>query len=184
MAKVVLDMAISIDGCIGGPGGADVGLYDWYFDPVGRDREIVDELAERTGAMILGRGAFGTGDDAAGWDDSPYRVPHFVLTHRPPQRRREGPIEFRFVTDGIDSALKQAREASGEAWVTLAGGADVARQYLAAGLVDEVQLHVVPVVVGAGQRLFDGTGGTSRWDVARVVEGADVTHLLWRRPVP
>ncbi len=182
MTKVILDMAISIDGYIGGPDDADVGLYDWYFEPVGSNREVVEELVAETGAIILGRNAFGTGEDA-GFDDTPYDVPHFVVTHQPPERALNGPVDFRFVTDGIESALRQARAASGDKWVTLGGGADVARQYLDAGLIDELQLHVVPKILGAGKRLFAATGAASpmtEWEAIRVVDSPGVTHLLWR----
>jgi hypothetical protein len=86
MARVLLDMAVSLDGLICGPGGDDGGLYDWYFDPTQISRPVVDELVSTTGAIIIGRGAFGTGDEAGGWEDTPYRVPHFVVTHRPPWR--------------------------------------------------------------------------------------------------
>jgi len=84
MAKVLLDMAISLDGYVGGPDGADVGLYDWYFSPSEVSRPVITELVEATGAIVIGRGAFGAGEDAEGWDDTPYAVPHFVITHHPP----------------------------------------------------------------------------------------------------
>jgi len=71
MAKVLLDMAISLDGYVGGPDGADVGLYDWYFSPSEVSRPVITELVETTGAIVIGRGAFGTGEDAEGWDDTP-----------------------------------------------------------------------------------------------------------------
>lgn len=73
---VLLDMAVSLDGCISAPGGSDGGLHDWYFDPTPPSKEVIDELVDGAGALLLGRGAFGHADDAEGWDDSPYRVPH------------------------------------------------------------------------------------------------------------
>jgi len=185
MTKFILDMAISIDGYISGPGDADVGLYDWYFDPVGSNRDVVDELVAETGAIIMGRNVFGAGPDATGYDDTPYEVPHFVVTHQPPDRELGGPVEFRFVTDGIESALRQAREVAGDKWVTLAGGADVARQYLDAGLIDEILLHVVPKILAAGKRLFAGAdveaaSPMTEWETIRVVDSPGVTHLRWR----
>lgn len=185
MTKIILDMAISIDGFISGPGDADVGLYDWYFEPVGSSKDVVDELVAETGAIIMGRNVFGAGPDATGWDETPYDVPHFVVTHQPPDRELTGPVDFHFVTDGIESALRLAREAAGDAWVTLAGGADVAPQYLDAGLIDEIQLHVVPKIVGGGKRLFAGSGVAAmspptQWEAVRVVDSPGVTHLLWR----
>ena len=180
MPPVLLDMAISLDGLICGPGGADGGLYDWYFDPSDASRPVVDELVETTGAIILGRGAFGTGDDAGGWDDTPYRVPHFVITHRPqPPPIPGATVEFIFVPDGVRAAVELARKAAGDRCATIGGGADIARQCLAEHLVDEVQLHVVPVVIGPGLRLFDGS--TSRWRLrpTRVVDAPVVTHLRY-----
>jgi dihydrofolate reductase len=180
LSGVLLDMAISQDGFIGVPGNVDPGLYDWYFDPSPASRPVVDELVATTGAIVLGRGAFGTGDDAEGWDDTPYAVPHFVVTHRPPDRPPGGPVEFVFVPEGVEAAVNRAREAAGERYATIGGGADVARQCLAAGLVDEVQLHVVPVLLGTGVPLFDGAGPAVRLAKLRVVDAPDVTHLRYR----
>ena len=180
MSRVLLDMAISLDGRIAGPGGADVGLYDWYFDPSPLSRPIVDELTATTGAILLGRGAYGYADDADGWADTPYQVPHFVVTHRPPRPAPAGPVEFVFVTDGVRAAVERARAAAGDRWVAVGGGADVARQCLAEGLVDEVQLHVVPVVAGDGTRLFDAPVPHLRLTRTRVVDAPNVTHLRYR----
>ena len=177
---VLLDMAITLDGKIGRADGSDAGLYDWYFDPSDISKPVVDELVEITGAIVLGRGAFGLGDDAGGWDDTPYAVKHFVITHRPPAGGREGPVEFVFVTEGVVAAIELAREAAGDRHVTIGGGADIARQCLSAGLVDEIQLHVVPVVLGAGISLFDGLEGEIRLTRTRVVDGPVVTHLRYR----
>ncbi len=179
MTRVLLDMAISLDGLICGPGGSDGGLYDWYFAPSEASRPVVDELAATTGAIVIGRGAFGTGDDAGGWDETPYAVPHFVITHRPPVPAPAGPVEFVFV-DGVRDAVERAREAAGERYATVGGGADVARQCLAGGLVDEVQLHVVPVVLGEGVPLFDRSLAKLGLTKLRVVDAPNVTHLRYR----
>ncbi len=181
MTKFILDMAISIDGYISGPGDADVGLYDWYFDPVGSNRDVVDELVAETGAIIMGRNVFGAGPDATGYDDTPYEVPHFVVTHQPPDRELGGPVDFRFVTDGIESALEQARVAADSKDVSVAGGANVIRQYLKAGSLDEIQIHFVPVLLGGGVRLFDQLG-TERIELegTRVIDSPRVTHLRFR----
>lgn len=181
---VLLDMAISLDGCIGRPDVSDPGLYDWYFDPSEISRPVVDELVETTGAIVLGRGAFGLGDDAGGWDDTPYAVKHFVVTHRPPPERPGGPVDFVFVTEGVTAAIELAREAAGDRYATVGGGADIARQCLAAGLVDEIQLHVVPIVLGGGTRLFDGLEAELRLTKVRVVDGPVVTHLRYRVDPP
>ncbi len=180
MAPVLLDMAVSLDGVVGGPAGEDVGLYDWYFDPNPVSKPVVEELVETSGALVIGRGAFGTGDDAGGWDDTPYQVPHYVVTHRElPPAPAGRTVEFVAVIDGVERAIELAKEAAGDRYVTIGGGADVARQCLDAGLVDEVQLHVVPVVIGPGLRLFDGS--TSRWRLrpTRVVDAPVVTHLRY-----
>jgi dihydrofolate reductase len=180
VAGVLLDMAISQDGFVGVPGDADPGLYDWYFDPSEASRPVVDELVGTTGAIVLGRGAFGAGDDAEGWDETPYAVPHFVITHRPPERPPDGQVEFVFVTEGVEAAVWRARAAAGDRYATIGGGADVARQCLAAGLVDELQLHVVPLLLGRGIPLFDGAGSAFRLTKLRVVDAPNVTHLRYR----
>ena len=95
MAKVLLDMAVSLDGFVGGPGGADVGLYDWYFNPSEVSRPVIDELIATTGAIVIGRGAYGTGEESGGWDDTPYAVPHFVITHQPPLPVPSGKVRVR-----------------------------------------------------------------------------------------
>ena len=180
MSKVLLDMAISLDGFVGGPGGSDVGLYEWYFDPSEKSRPVIEELVETTGAIVLGRGAYGTGEDAEGWDDTPYEVPHFVITHRPPAPAPGRPVEFLFVTAGVAAAVDAAKEAAGDRYATIGGGADIARQALAAGLVDELQLHVVPILVGDGVRLFDRFDHGWQLSRLRVVDGPVVTHLRYR----
>ena len=178
MTGVLLDMAISLDGRVSGPDGADIGLYDWYFDPSPASRPVVDELVATTGAIVLGRGAFGEADDADGWADTPYRVPHFVITHRPvPQT--DGPVEF-VAVEGVRAAVDRARAAAGDRWATIGGGAEVARRCLAEGLVDEVQLHVVPVVAGDGTRLLDASVAGLRLTKVRVVDAPNVTHLRYR----
>jgi dihydrofolate reductase len=178
MAKVLLDMAMSLDGFIGGKDGADAGLYDWYAATSGPNHRVAEELVETTGAIVVGRGVFGREDDATGWDETPYEVPHFVVTHRPPAQG-PGPVDFRF-SGSVREAIEAAQEAAGDRYATVGGGADVARQALDLGLVDEVQLHLVPVVVGAGTPLF--TRGSPGWRLApiRVVEAPDVTHLRYR----
>jgi dihydrofolate reductase len=172
-------MAIGIDGSLSTPDGGDGGLHDWYFDPSPPSRAVVDELIDEAGALLLGRRAFGAGEDA-GWGDTPYRVPHVVVTHRPPADADadRGRIDFRFV-DGIDPAVRLALEVAGDGVVALGGGGDVARQCLAGGHVDEIQLHVVPVALG-GPKLFDGFAHDLRLQPTRVVDAPNVTHLRYR----
>ena len=107
MGKVLLDLAVSLDGYIDGPDGADVGLYDWYAATSGPNADIAAETVATTGAIVVGRGVFGRGDDATGWDETPYEVPHFVVTHRPP-RAAGGPVDFRFV-EGVREAVAKHR---------------------------------------------------------------------------
>ena len=178
MAKVLLDMAVSLDGFVDGKGGADVGLYDWYAATSGPNHSVAEELVETTGAIVVGRGVFGREDDATGWEETPYDVPHFVVTHRPPPRV-PGPVDFRFA-GSVREAIEAAQEAAGDRYTTVGGGADVARQALELGLVDEVQLHLVPIIVGAGTPLFAHGSGGWRLTPIRVVEAPDITHLRYR----
>lgn len=178
MGKVFLDMTMSLDGFVAGPNGEDGGLHDWYFAPSGSATLILEELLHDIGAMVLGRRVFGEQPDGF---DTPYKVPHFVLTRRPRQRVERDRATFTFVTNGIESALEQAKAAAGDRDVCVAGGANVAQQFLAAGLLDEIQLHLVPVLFGGGLRLFDQLG-TRRITLerTRVLESPGVTHLRFR----
>jgi dihydrofolate reductase len=158
---------------------------------VNESTRVMEETAENIGAGMMGRNMFGPpgggdwGDDAwKGWwgDDPPYHNDVFILTHHPRDPiEMEGGTTFHFVTDGIESALERAREAAGGKDVRLWGGADVARQYLAAGLLDELELHVVPVVLGDGARLFDNLGDAEvQLEQARAVEAPGAAHLKYR----
>jgi dihydrofolate reductase len=180
MARVLLDMAVSLDGFVGGPGGADVGLYDWYFNPSEVSRPVIEELIATTGAIVIGRGAYRTGEESGGWDDTPYAVPHFVITHQPPPSVPGRTVEFVFVTDGVAAAINASKAAAGDRYATIGGGADIARRALAAGLVDELQLHVVPLLAGDGVRLFDRFDHGWQLTRLRVLDGPNVTHLRYR----
>jgi dihydrofolate reductase len=161
----------------------------------GPDDEVVAETVASTGAFLMGRRMFSSGSGpweedpkADGWwgDDPPFHAPVFVLTHhaRDPVPKQGG-TTYTFVTEGIEAALEAAREAAGEKDVQIAGGADVAQQYLRAGLLDTFQLHVVPILLGDGVRLFDDGIGQVELECTRVVESPAVTHLRYRvrRPV-
>ena len=153
---------------------------------------VVEESFQNLGATIMGRNMFGghpgpwkKGKPWNGWwgDNPPYHHPVFVLTHhaRPPLQMAGG-TSFTFVTDGPEAALAQARRAAGNKDVSLAGGASAAQQYLAAGLVDEMEIHLVPTLLGAGERLFDGLGDDlHRLELARTVATPQVTHLKFVR---
>ena len=176
MGTVVLDMAMSLDGFVAAPDNGDGGLHDWYFAPAGDGPIVLDELLETIGAMILGRRAFGDQPDGF---DTPYKVPHFVLSHQPRPTLENGGATFIFVTDGIESALAQAKAAAGGKAVCIAGGAATAQQFLQAGLVDEVQIHLVSVLLGDGLRLFE-QGRPLELERTRVLESPGATHLRFR----
>lgn len=177
MPRVYLDLAMSLDGFIAGPSGGDDGLHDWYFAETGAAEDIKAELLDGMGAMILGHTAFGTAPDGF---DTEYRVPHFILTHTPLPTVERGGATFIFVTDGIESALAQAKTAAGERDVCVAGGAQTAQAFLKAGLLDELQLHVAPVLLGGGLSLFGALGQSVKLERVRVVQSAHATHLTYR----
>jgi dihydrofolate reductase len=156
------------------------------------DNEVVAEVLSRTGATVMGRRMFSGGEgpweddpNADGWwgDDPPFHHPVFILTHhaRPPVTKRGG-TSFTFVTDGIEFALEQARAAAAGKDVAVGGGAQVAQQYLAGGLLDELQIHLVPVLLGDGVRLFENHLGSDRGtlECTQVIESPAVTHLSYR----
>ena len=175
LGKVFVDMAMSLDGFISDSKGGDGGLHDWYFAPSGSATAVIDELVGGIGAMIIGKRLFG--DVPEGWD-TPYKVPHFVVTHAPATRIDRNGMSFTFV-DGIENALTLAQAAAGDRPVCVAGGASIAQQFLHAGLLDEIQVHVVPVLLGGGLRLFDNLGAT-KLAQTRVIESPGVTHLQYR----
>lgn len=195
MSMVTCDIAMSVDGYVAGPNqslenpigeGAEDRLHRWMFEqPEANAREL--EAITAAGAFIMGRNMFGPdrGDwdlDWTGWwgDEPPYHAPVYVLAHRPRESvEMRGGTTFHFVTDGIESALARAREAAGDADVAVAGGASTVNQYLAAGLIDELRLHVAPVVLGAGERLFTGVGSFDL-EPAAVTSTDMVTHLTYR----
>ncbi len=177
-------------------------LHRWMFElevwrrrageeggEVNASTAVIEEGTANVGAYILGRNMFGGGpgpwpDDPPwnGWwgDDPPYHTPVFVLTHHP-----RGPLEmqggttFTFVTEGIEAALERARRAAGDRDVRIGGGANTIQQYLAAGLVDGFELHIAPVLLGAGERLLENVGDV-RVEQVRAVEAPGVTHITYR----
>lgn len=197
--KVYVDITMTLDGFIAGPndnkenGLGDGGerIHEWLYDlaafkkPHGQeggksgvDSNILDEAFSRSGATIMGRRMFDLAEDAWG-DDPPFHQSVFVVTHRPRETLvKEGGTTFTFVADGIESALDQARSAAGGKDVAVAGGASVVQQFIKAGLLDDIQIHVAPVLFGAGVRLFDQMGyGQIELERQRVVDSPQVTHL-------
>ena len=151
------------------------------------DSEVLDEVVENVGAYIMGRKMFGGGpgpwdETWKGWwgENPPYHVPVFVLTHhaRAPLPMQGG-TTFNFVTEGIDAALQQARSAAGEKDIAIAGGARTVQQYLAAGKLDELYLHIVPIILGAGERLLENVGDPTLEPV-KVIASPAVTHVKYR----
>jgi dihydrofolate reductase len=211
MSRLRFQVSVSLDGFVAGPnpseehplGEGGMQLHEWAFklaawrEPHGQEggetnasSAVVEESLDDVGATIMGRRMFGGGpgpwgeDPWDGWwgDDPPFHTPVFVLTHHEREPlAMEGGTTFTFVTDGIESALAQAKDAAGGKDVSLGGGADVAQQYLGARLIDELQLNVVPVLLGEGTRLF---GNVSPSDLGleqvQVVEAPGVAHLKYR----
>jgi dihydrofolate reductase len=195
MSAVTCGMTMSLDGFVASPhqsldkpfgeGGADR-LHRWMFEQPELNAAEIEALTS-AGAYIMGRNMFGPGRGAwdeewKGWwgDDPPYHAPVFVLTHYPRDPLpMQGGTSFTFVTDGIDSALAQAREAAGDKDVAIAGGAATVNQYLAADVIDELSLQIAPMTLGVGERLFDGVGGLVLEPVS--VRSTDlVTHVRYR----
>jgi dihydrofolate reductase len=189
-----------------GEGGED--LHTWVFETAswreqhGRsggetnaDSEVVAESVRNLGAYLMGRNMFGGGegpwgsdpafgDSWQGWwgDEPPFHLPVFVLTHHEREPlEMQGGTTFHFVTDGIESALEQARAAAGDKNIRIAGGADVIRQYLLAGHLDDFQVHVVPMMLGGGTSLFADLGGDApEIELTKTVASPTVTHMSYR----
>jgi len=196
MPMVTADISITLDGYASGEGqsrerpfgdlDADR-LHAWQFDHRA-ENEAERGVITEAGAFIMGRKMFSSDSgewdlDWRGWwgDDPPYHAPVFVLAHRPRESvELEGGTVFHFVTDGIEAALERAREEAGDRNVSIAGGPGTLNQYLAAGLVDELRLHVAPFVAGGGERVFDGTKGIGLTPVSSRAT-PHVTHLTYRR---
>jgi dihydrofolate reductase len=199
MSKVVIDMTMSLDGFVAGPrdgkdhplgthGGAH--LFDWYFSgreefrhPVfrpepGPNRDEVARMFAESGAFIFGRRTYEIAD---GWNGRhPVNgVPTFVLTRDPPARYPRGPSNLTFVTDGIASAIRQARAVAGGLDIKL-GGASPGKQALAAGLCDEILVYVAPYLLGGGVRLFDAFPAGIRLEKLSVSDGPFATHMRYR----
>jgi dihydrofolate reductase len=208
MSSVRCQISISLDGFVAGPnqslenpiGEGGMRLHEWMFETAAwkemqgqtgvartADSDVIEEVFQNVGAYIMGRKMFGGGDGPwnaswRGWwgEEPPYHVPVFVLTHHPrdPLPMRGG-TTFTFVTDGTDSALQQARAAAGDKDVVIAGGASAVQQYLAARKLDELYLHIAPVLLGAGERLLEAVGNP-RLEPVKVVASPKVTHVKYR----
>jgi dihydrofolate reductase len=210
MSKVRVHIAVSADGYVAGPnqsednplgeGGED--LHNWMLElkawrePHGREggevnesTPIFEEAHDNIGAEIMGRGKFGPAGGGPwpdepwnGWwgEDPPFHMPVFVVTHHQREPLTLTDTTFTFITDGIEAALEQATEAADGKDVYIGGGADIINQYLAAGLVNELEVHVSQLVLGGGERLFDGVGPDLKLEQLRAVEAPGVAHLKYR----
>lgn len=196
MGKVVLHFSMSLDGFVAGPdisvehalGVGGERLHEWMFNGNSAqsgdlaqssasriDAQLVQEVVTSVGAVVLGQRTFEVG--LKHWGDTPYPAPSFVLTHEPRDKLAMKSAAFTFVTDGIESALRQAKAAAGEQVITVMG-ANTAQQVLKAGLADELQIQLIPVLLGAGTRLFDGIGTKQiELKTTRVADSPFVTHL-------
>lgn len=200
MSRVTASITISLDGYAAGPnqtqerpfgdlGSGDLGdrLHSWMFDHPEENRAEI-EANTAAPAYVMGRNMFGPirgewDGDWRGWwgEDPPFHAPVFVLTHHPRDSLvMDGGTTFHFVTDGIESALAQAQEAAGDGDVGIAGGPETINQYLAAGLIDELRLQLVPFTIGGGVRLFDGVPPL-QLEIVSVRHLPYVTHLTYQR---
>jgi dihydrofolate reductase len=181
MGKVILDMAMSLDGFVAGPHDEDGGLHNYFFSPAGDTAKVIEEGFQTTGVIVMGRRSYDIGAAQDGFVDNPYQVPTFVLTHVVPEKVAKGAEAFIFVTDGIDSLLNQAKAAAGDKNVVIGGGANIAQQFMKAGAIEEIQLHLVPVLLGEGFRLFEHIGPEHiELESTNVIAASDVTHLQFR----
>src|SRR3990170_4531673 len=165
MTKIIVEMTMSLDGYMAGPnvsmkhamGEGGDRLHEWIFAAKTEDDgKILDEMSTTTGAVIIGKTMFNVG--LQHWGDTPLPLPTFVVTHEILEKRAMKSGTFTFVNKGIESALSQAKVAAGSKSVLIMGGANIAQQYLKAGLVDELRIHIVPVLLCNGLRLFDNIG--------------------------
>jgi dihydrofolate reductase len=196
MTTVTCDLTVSVDGFVAGPrqsldeplGEGGERLHRWIFDPQGEDQAVIDAWQQAPGAYVMGRNMF-AGPGPGPWDlawrgwwgeDPPYHHPVVVLSHHPrADLVMDGGTTFMFETGGIVAALERASALAGAGTVAIAGGASTANQYLAAGLVDELHLHIAPLVLGGGARLFEGVGPRDLVPT-QVIGSRDVTHVRYR----
>jgi dihydrofolate reductase len=197
MTKITCHLAISLDGFVAGPnqdrenplGVRGIELHRWHLDePLHEaDARARDALMKVRGAYVMGRNMFGPirgewDQDWRGWwgDEPPYHAPVFVLTHHAhdPIEMRGG-TTFYFITEGFDAALEQARNAAGDGDLDIAGGAATVQQALRAGAIDELTLNIVPVLLGAGERLFDGVADPALHPL-EVIHSPNATHVRYR----
>lgn len=180
MAKVIFGMTMSLDGFVTDEAGSVSRLYADYADL--RDSEYMQSTIRDTGAVVMGRRTFEMGDPDSWVGEYEFQVPIFVVTHEPPPvvPKQDEKLTFTFVTDGVEPAIAQAKAAAGERLVQVVGGPDLLRQLLAASLVDELHLDVVPALLGGGLRLFEGGTESAQLTKLGVQEIGARTSLTFR----
>ena len=185
MGKVVLEITLSLDGFVCGPDDDLERIHAWMFaEQPESDRAVLADSNRVLGAVIMGHGTFDDGIKKQGWsgwvDQPPFAVPMFVLAHAVPEKLERGKTAFTFVS-GIENALAEAQAAANGKNVLVMGGANMAQQYIKAGLLDEIHIHLVPVMLVEGKRLFEHIG-TERIELEPicVVNSPTVTHLQYR----
>lgn len=190
MGKITAIISISLDGLIAGPnismdnpmGDGGEKLHDWMFR--GKTESEAMEFQERsfktTGAIVMGRRMFDLGVEP--WGDNPvFHAPAFVLSHNPKEKVvKQGGTTYTFVTDGAESALRQAKAAAGNKDITVIGGANVIQQFIKAGWLDEIEIHLIPILLGEGTRLFDHLDKPMELERIQLSEAPEVTHLRFR----
>lgn len=180
MGKVILGTVMSLDGYSNDRDGSVSRLYRDFGTLA--DNEAVQEAMRTTGAVIMGRRSYEMSNgDFTGYE---FQTPIFVVTHNPPATPAKGEnenLKFHFVTDGVESAVRQAKAAAGDKDVTIVGGADIAQQILKVGLADELHIDIVSVLLGGGLRFFDPLGGQQiELEAKKVDTAAGVTHMIFR----
>jgi dihydrofolate reductase len=186
MTKVFVDITMSLDGYIGGENNDLERLHAWLFGAhTERDTAVTDEYVQSLGAVIMGRTTFDDGVRQQTWegwvDTPPFAVPVFVVSHSVPERLSKNNKDFIFVTDGIKSALEQAKATAGDKAVNVMGGANIVQQYLQAGLIDEMQIHIVPLLLNQGIRLFEHIESSQiELKPTRVIQSPYVTHIQYQ----
>ena len=178
---------MSLDGFIAGPnvspqhsmGDGGLRLHDWIFgSKTDIDTKVLNETLETSGAVVVGGRTYHVAINDAWKGVTPFQIPAFVVSHDVPEKLNEG---FTFVPDGIESAIAQAKAVAGNKNIWVMGGASIARQYIKAGILDEIQIHLVPVLLGEGTRLFDQTGSKQiELERTRMMESPGATHLKFR----
>ena len=209
MSRVRVGITMSLDGYVAGPdqslddplGKGGEQLHEWVIElaawreehgmeggEVNASSAVIDGSLARAGATIMGRNMFGgrgpwEGQEWNGWwgDEPPFHHPVFVLTHHPREPLELTGTTFYFVTDGVESAMQQARDAAGDKDIMIGGGAQAVQQYLNAGLVDELRIDLVPLLLGDGERLLAGVNPELKLESAGVVVGPRATHLTYQR---